>query len=70
MESMLRGEAQKLGYEFVGIIPTDDNVFTHNLTGKPLLNLPVESPAIPAVKQILMRIGLLDKEKAQQKAAF
>lgn len=64
MESMLQDEAQKLGYEFVGIIPTDDNVFTHNLTGKPLLNLPAESPAIPAVKQILARIGLLDYEKA------
>jgi CO dehydrogenase maturation factor len=60
MEPFLQGEAQKLGYEFVGIIPTDDNVFTHNLTGKPLVNLPVESPAIPAVKQILTRIGLLD----------
>jgi len=59
MEPMLRDEAQKLGYEFVGIIPTDDNIFTHNLTGKPLTNLPSDSPAIPAVKQILTRIGLL-----------
>jgi len=60
MEPMLRDEAQKLGYEFVGIIPNDDNIFTRNLTGKPLMNLPDESPAIPAVKQILKRIGLLD----------
>jgi len=60
MEPMLRDEAQKLGYEFVGIIPTDDNVFTHNLKGKPLLNLPAKSPAIPAVRRILTRIGLLD----------
>jgi len=60
MEPMLKDEAKKLGYEFVGIIPTDDNVFTHNLTGKPLLNLPNESSAILAVKQILMRIGLLE----------
>jgi CO dehydrogenase maturation factor len=59
MEPMLREEASKLGYEFVGIIPNDDNIFTHNLTGKSLLNLPLESPAISAVKQILIRMGLL-----------
>ncbi len=60
METLLRNEAQKLGYEFVGTIPPDDNVFMHNLTGKPLLDLPLGSPAIPAVRQILTRIGLLD----------
>jgi len=63
MESMLREEARKLGYEFVGIIPDDDNIFTHNLTGKPLLGLSSESPAISAVKQILMRIGLLGQRE-------
>jgi CO dehydrogenase nickel-insertion accessory protein CooC1 len=47
----------------MGTIPTDDNVFTHNLTGKPLLNLPSDSPAISAVKQILTRMGLLGSKK-------
>lgn len=60
MQPLLQEEAKKLGYEFVGIIPTDDNIFTYNLTGKPLLDLPKDSPAIPAVKQILTRIGLLN----------
>jgi CO dehydrogenase maturation factor len=60
MEPMLRERAEKLGYEFVGIVPTDDNIFNYNLTGKPLLNLPSDSPAITAVKQILVRIGLLE----------
>lgn len=60
MELKLREESQKLGYDFAGIIPTDDNIFTHNLSGKPLLSLPSDSPAIPATKQILRRIGLLD----------
>ncbi len=59
MENMLQEAAEKLSYEFAGIIPTDDNVFTHNLTGKSLLGLPNESAAIAAVKQILTRIGLL-----------
>jgi len=60
MESMLRDEAKKLGYEFVGIIPDDNNIFTYNLTGKTLLNLSINSPAIPAIKQIMTRMGLLD----------
>jgi len=64
MEPMLREEAEKLGYEYLGIIPTDDNIFTHNLTGKPLLDLPPDSPAIPAVKQILSRLGLLDQGRS------
>jgi len=59
METLLKEEAKKLGYEYLGIIPPDDNIFTYNLTGKPLLHLPPESPAMPAVKQILLRIGLL-----------
>jgi len=63
METMLRDEASKLGYEFAGIIPTDDNIFTHNLTGKPLLSLPADSPAIPAVRRILTRIGLLNQKQ-------
>lgn len=63
MEPLLQNEAPRLGYEFMGTIPTDDNVFTHNLTGKPLLNLPSDSPAISAVKQILTRMGLLGSKK-------
>lgn len=59
MESMVKEEAKKLGYEFAGIIPPDDNIFTYNLTGKPLPTLPAESPALSAVKEILTRIGLL-----------
>jgi CO dehydrogenase maturation factor len=59
MESMVKEEAKRLGYEFAGIIPPDDNIFTYNLTGKSLLTLPAESPALPAVKEILTRIGLL-----------
>ena len=59
MEPMVKEEAQKLGYEFVGIIPPDDSIFTYNFTGKPLLTLPSETPALSAVKEILTRIGLL-----------
>jgi CO dehydrogenase maturation factor len=60
MEQMLRDEASRIGYEFAGIIPIDDNIFTYNLTGKPLLDLSSDTPALPAVRQILTQIGLLD----------
>jgi CO dehydrogenase maturation factor len=60
MESTLKMETEKIGYEFAGILPSDDNIFTFNLTGKPLLLLPQESPALPALKKILKKIGLLD----------
>jgi CO dehydrogenase nickel-insertion accessory protein CooC1 len=59
METMVKEEAKRLGYEFAGIIPPDDNIFNYNLTGKSLLTLPAESPALSAVKDILTRIGLL-----------
>jgi CO dehydrogenase maturation factor len=58
MESMLASEAERLGYEFVGLVPVDDNVFECNLAGKPLLGLPDNSPSLVAVKDILKRIGL------------
>jgi len=61
MESFLKKEANKIGVEYAGLVPQDDNVFKYNLTGKPIFDLPQESPALRAVKEILMHIGLLIK---------
>ncbi|KUO40755.1 MAG: ATP-binding protein [Hadesarchaea archaeon DG-33-1] len=60
MEAVLRDEAKKIGIELAGMIPHDDNVLKYNFTGKPLLELPSDSPALLAAKDILGRIGLLD----------
>jgi len=60
MEATLRQEAEKIGIELAGIVPHDENVFTHNLSGKPLIDLSPESSALVSVKRILMHIGLLD----------
>lgn len=60
MESTLKQEAEKIGIELAGVVPHDENVFKHNLTGKPLTDLPPESPALVSVKRILTHIGLLD----------
>lgn len=60
MEAMLKDEASKIGVEFAGIIPPDDNILKYNLEGQPLLELPPDSPALLAAKGIFGRIGLLD----------
>jgi CO dehydrogenase maturation factor len=64
VEAMLKDEAGKMGVELVGVIPHDDNVLNYNLTGKPLLELPPDSPALLAAKGILGRIGLLEEKEA------
>lgn len=60
IESMPRDEAAKMGIEYAGNIPHDENVLKYNLEGRPLVELPPESPALAAMKNILIRIGLLD----------
>lgn len=58
MESMLKKEAEKIGVEYAGIIPEDRNVLEYNLKGRPLIELPSDSSALAAVKDILVRMGL------------
>jgi CO dehydrogenase maturation factor len=60
MEPMIKEEAAKIGVEYAGIIPLDENVMRFNLTAQPLLKLPEDSPALRQLKSILTRIGLLD----------
>jgi len=59
MENMLKEETKKIGIEFAGIVPLDDNVFKNNLAGQPLLSLSEDSPALRAMRNILAQINLL-----------
>jgi len=59
MEETLENEAKKIDIELAGVVPHDDDIFKYNLTGKPLLNLSQESPALHSLKDILTRIGLM-----------
>lgn len=59
-EPMLREEASKIGVEFAGIVPHDDEVLQYNLAGRSLLELPQKSPASIAVRDIMKRVGLLN----------
>jgi CO dehydrogenase maturation factor len=60
MEHILREEAQKIGVEYAGIIPFDENVMRFNLTAQPLLKLPEDSPALGQLRTILTKIQLLN----------
>jgi CO dehydrogenase maturation factor len=58
MERMLREGAEEMGIEYAGYLPHDELVLRYNLEGRPLAELPPESPALLAAKEILMRMGL------------
>jgi CO dehydrogenase maturation factor len=58
MEGLLEKTADDIGLELAGSIPLDENVMSFNMTGKPLLDIPDDSPAYKAVEEIAHRIGL------------
>ena len=60
MESKIREDAMKIGVEFAGIVPYDNNLSNCNIEGKPLTSLPNESPSVASVKKILLKTGLLN----------
>jgi CO dehydrogenase maturation factor len=58
MEELLQKSADDIGLEYGGIVPVDENVMSFNLTGKPLLEIPDDSPAYEAVGNLAKTIGL------------
>lgn len=58
LEDMLRKASDDIGLELAGSIPVDENVMSFNMAGKPLLDVPDESPAYLAVERVARRIGL------------
>lgn len=58
LEDMLKNAAEEIGLELAGYLPVDPNVVSFNMMGKPLLEIPENSPAYRAVEQIALKIGL------------
>ncbi len=54
-EELVERAAQSVGVEVVGFIPQDERVAYHDLIGKPLTELPPDSPGIVAVGEIVDR---------------
>jgi len=57
-EQEIRHRATEMGFELAGLIPTDPNIASFNLAGRPLIELPSDSPALTAMPKIMERIGL------------
>jgi CO dehydrogenase maturation factor len=47
---------KKSNIRIIGCVPEDEDIFEHDLTGRPLLQLPDDSPALVATKKILREI--------------
>jgi CO dehydrogenase maturation factor len=54
-EGLLEEAAAKVGIEIFGFIPQDEQVAYFDLVGKPLTELPADSPGIAAVREIVQR---------------
>lgn len=55
---MLSSEVEKTGLELIGVIPEDELVAKYDIEGKPLFELPSDSPAYVAVCKIAERLLL------------
>jgi len=55
---LLKKAADDIGLELAGSVPVDENVMSFNMAGKPLLDIPDDSPAYKAIEEIAQRIGL------------
>lgn len=52
----LEAEIEKTGLELLGVVPYDTQLTEYDLEGKPLLELPDDSPAVKAVREICDKI--------------
>ena len=52
-EELLKQSAQEIGLEVFGYIPQDDAIAQQDLIGRPLMELPVSSPGLAAVRRIV-----------------
>lgn len=52
-EDLLKKAADDIGVEVFGFIPLDANVTSHDLIGKPLMELPDDSSALVAIRNIV-----------------
>jgi CO dehydrogenase maturation factor len=58
-EELLRESATRIGLDVVGMIPFDENIAAHDLLGKPITDLPADSPGLLAYRQVVEGFVLL-----------
>lgn len=59
LNGSLRDKASQIGLELVGVIPPDPKIMEYNIQGRPLLELPINSPSLNALRNIAERLGIL-----------
>jgi len=64
-DKQITESAKEWGVEILGRIPEDENITKCDATGKPLTGLPVTSPSVTAVKDMLRKIGLFNRVDMQ-----
>jgi len=52
-EGLLNDAASKMGLDLFGMVPFDDDIATYDLLGKPLTELPADSPGFAALREIV-----------------
>jgi len=52
-QELLKQSARRIGVEVLGLIPHDERIAAHDLIGKPIIELPADSPAQSAVRKIV-----------------
>jgi CO dehydrogenase nickel-insertion accessory protein CooC1 len=52
-EDLLQRSAQDIGLDVFGYIPQDETIAYHDLVGKPITELPADSPGLTSVREII-----------------
>ncbi|MEM2122590.1 MAG: AAA family ATPase [Candidatus Bathyarchaeia archaeon] len=52
-------EASRIGLELAGSIPPDPKIMEYNIQGKPLLELPIDSPSLKALQVIAEKLKII-----------
>ncbi len=56
--SKLSSHIKDVGIELAGVIPEDELIYEYDGEGKPLMELPLESKAVKAAKNIVEKLGI------------
>jgi len=59
MKDLIWKWSLKTGIELAGLLPEDPTIYEYNMLGKPLLEIPDDSPAVKATKEIAKKIGII-----------
>ena len=51
-------EIRNQGLELLGVVPHDDQVYQYDCNGKPIIQLPKDSPVRSALEEIVKKLGL------------